>query len=222
LHVVRQKRAADPHSGPLGRRDPSGRVRHLPNGPHPLTREQVAENQTARVFAALTDLVAERGYERVTVGMTIARAGISRKTFYDLRGGLDPWFLGLCDSIADRLLARVRDGGAQGDSPAERVAGAVAALIAFADEEPVQSRICFVETLAAGADARAWRGALIARIAAEIARLAPQPDATLAARATVGAAVELATERPDGVDRDRASALVARMLAVPGRDGTAA
>ncbi len=222
MHVVRQKRAAAPLPSSLGPRDASGRTRHLPNGPHALTPEQVAENQTARVFAALTDLVAERGYERVTVGMVIARAGISRKTFYDLRGGLDPWFVALCDAIADRLLARVRSGGAAGATSAERVSGAVAALIAFADDEPVQSRICFVETLAAGADAREWRGELIARIAAEISTLAPQPDAALAAQATVGAAVELTTQRPGGLDRDRASALIARMLAIPGRDGAVA
>lgn len=194
-------------------------TRHLPNGPHELTPEQVAENQTARVFAALTDLVAELGYERVTVGLVIARAGISRKTFYDLRPGLDPWFLALCDSIADRLLARVRGGAALGDDPGERVAGAVAALIAFAGEEPVQTRTCFVETLAAGPDARAWRGALIDRIAEEIARVAPQPDARLAAQAAVGAVAELSTGE---LDRDRASALVARLLAVPSRDGSAA
>jgi AcrR family transcriptional regulator len=200
-----------------------GRARHLPNGPHELTPEQVAENQTARTFAALSGLVSERGYEHVTVGLVIARAGISRKTFYNLRGGLEPWFVALCDTTAEQLLARIENGAAQGRDRAERIDGAVGALIEFAVEDPARARTCFVETLAAGPKARAWRDTLIDRIVEAIASAASrQPDAGLAARATVGAVIELAVQSPEDLDRDHAAALVARMLSIPSQVSAAA
>lgn len=179
-----------------------------------MTPEQVAENQTRRILAALRDLVAERGYERVSVRMVTDRSGVSRRTFYDLRGGLEPWFVLLCDAIAGRLRARIDVATEHGSTPAERTRAAAGALIAFCREDPAAARICFVETLAAGDSARAWRDVLIEDVTGRIAVAAERPGTELAARAAVGAVVELAARDPgrDGLDLDRAAALVETLM----------
>ena len=55
----------------------------LPRGPHTLTREEVAANQQARMMSAMIELVGEQGYGPTTVAQVTARAGVSRKAFYE-------------------------------------------------------------------------------------------------------------------------------------------
>lgn len=54
----------------------------LPRGRHGLSREQVAENQRARLIAAMVAAVAENNYGATTIAAIIKAAGLSRKTFY--------------------------------------------------------------------------------------------------------------------------------------------
>src|SRR4029077_14339581 len=49
---------------------------------HP--RERVSEVQRARMLMAARQVVAEAGYAHMSVERVVARAGVSRKTFYDL------------------------------------------------------------------------------------------------------------------------------------------
>lgn len=199
----------------------------LAGGPHGMPREQVEANQSRRILAAMGELIAEHGYERTTVELVIARAGVSRKTFYDLRGGREQWFLLVCDAAADRLLARLdahsAPSGERRGHPADRAQRAAAALIDFCIDDPAGARICFVETLAARADARAWRDALLDRVTAALApgaaangdpaAAADGQRAKLAASAAVGAVLELAGRRPEPLDRDYATTLVTKVLA---------
>lgn len=193
-----------------------------------MTREQVEAHQTRRILAAMSELVVEHGYERTAVEPVIARAGVSRKTFYELRGGREQWFLAVCDAAADRLLTRL-EAAAREPSRDGRAVRTAAALVDFCIDDPAGARICFVETLAASADARAWRDDLLDRVTATLApgaasngnRAAPadRRRAELAARAAVGAVLELAGRRPEQLDRDYATALVTTMLAAGGRGG---
>src|SRR5204862_880215 len=58
--------------------------RPLPRGPHSLSREEVELSQRARLLQAATEAVAELGYVKTTVADILARAGVSRATFYQL------------------------------------------------------------------------------------------------------------------------------------------
>src|SRR2546423_13065994 len=58
--------------------------RPLPRGPHGLSREEVELSQRARLLQAATETVAELGYVKTTVADILARAGVSRATFYQL------------------------------------------------------------------------------------------------------------------------------------------
>ncbi|HYJ00365.1 MAG TPA: TetR/AcrR family transcriptional regulator [Thermoleophilaceae bacterium] len=220
---------AEEPTGAVAPRRRERRPDQLAGGPHGMSREEVEANQSRRILAAMTELVAEQGYERTTVEPVITRAGVSRKTFYELRGGREQWFLAICNMAADRLLARLEAATREPGYPDDRTGRAAAALVGFCIEDPAGARICFVETLAASEGARAWRDALLDHVAATLAfgmagdgngaAAADGRRAELAARAAVGAVLELAGRRPEQLDRDYATALVATMLGTDGRGG---
>jgi AcrR family transcriptional regulator len=54
----------------------------LPRGRHGIPREEVLANQRERLLAAATAIFAEDGYASLSIGAVIARAGVSRSTFY--------------------------------------------------------------------------------------------------------------------------------------------
>ena len=54
----------------------------LPRGQHDLSPEYVARHQRLRILDATTYVLAERGYGATTIGDIVARAHVSRRTFY--------------------------------------------------------------------------------------------------------------------------------------------
>ena len=71
-----------------GSREDSGAVAglggRLPRGRHGIPRELVAANQRERILRATAELFDEQGYAAMVISDVIARAGVSRATFYDL------------------------------------------------------------------------------------------------------------------------------------------
>ena len=59
-------------------------VRPLPKGPHGLSSDEVVASQRERIFAAVIDAVAEKGYVHTSVADVLGRAKVSRLTFYQL------------------------------------------------------------------------------------------------------------------------------------------
>jgi AcrR family transcriptional regulator len=55
----------------------------LPRGRHHLTREEVRASQRRRILMAMIDEIAERGFAATSVAHVTARAGVSRKSFYE-------------------------------------------------------------------------------------------------------------------------------------------
>ena len=70
----------------------------LRSGPNGLPRGQVSEIQRSRMLAAAVDAVEEVGYARMTVAQVIARARVSRKTFYDVFEDREDCFLAVFDA----------------------------------------------------------------------------------------------------------------------------
>src|SRR3954465_3060324 len=54
----------------------------LPRGRHGLTREQVVQSQRGRIFRAMADTMAEKGYAATSVADVLRVAKVSRETFY--------------------------------------------------------------------------------------------------------------------------------------------
>ncbi len=98
-------------------------------GPHPSARESVASNQRARLYGAMIELVAARGYEASTVAELCALAGVSKRTLYErFQGGKQQCFLATYEIIVRRAEMHILGAGAvcAGRDRGRRPAGAAA------------------------------------------------------------------------------------------------
>jgi AcrR family transcriptional regulator len=135
----------------------TGRTAPLPRGPHGLSREEVTGSQRARLIAAFTELLAERGYAGVTIGELAARASVSRGAFYELFADKEACLLAAYDDWAAELVAEMtRD--VAGDTPWEGfIEAALGGYLGGLERDPVAARAFIVEMDAAGPAARARR-----------------------------------------------------------------
>lgn len=123
----------------------------IPGGRHGLAPEAVAESQRARLLAGMAAAVGEHGYGEASIADVIARAGVSRKTFYQQFDGKDECFAVAYGQEMDRLLAVTLSAfEAEGRPWARRLRGALTALCAALAGNPAVARLCFVEGLDAG------------------------------------------------------------------------
>jgi AcrR family transcriptional regulator len=129
--------------------DPTPRTR-LPRGPHSLTREQVAADQRGRVMAALTDVVAEKGYTAATIADVSTRAGVSRKAFYAHFANKEACFLETYDAIVAAGMERIAELYRDLDGLSQGAESGIGALLELAIENPNVLRLVMVEAAAMG------------------------------------------------------------------------
>jgi AcrR family transcriptional regulator len=161
-------------------------------GPSGLPRKQVAQIQRTRILAAAREVAVQDGYAGMTVARVIARAKVSRKTFYDLFTDRQACFLGVFDQGVTGTRALVEEACADESGWRAGVRAGLARLLMFLDEEPDLAMICLVETESAGAKLLERRVEVLKELAEliDLGRSAPgavrgPPDIT--AEAVVGA-----------------------------------
>jgi AcrR family transcriptional regulator len=142
---------------------------------HHFSREEVDGIQRARIVSATVAVAAERGFLGASVGYVVRRAGVSRRTFYELFDGRESCFLAAFDWGVEQAGAPMAQAYARGDRWRERVRGAVAALLAFLDAEPELARVCVVEALGAGSAVLERRTRALQRAADALLADAPAP-----------------------------------------------
>jgi len=132
----------------------------IPNGNAPhrteqngLKREHVADIQRARMLAAAAEVAAELGAGSVTVAQVVERAGISRRTFYEVFDDCEDCLRAAFDNgvrrASEQVLAAYRTPG----SWTERVRRALTAALSFFDADPSLAWLLMVESLAVRASA---------------------------------------------------------------------
>jgi AcrR family transcriptional regulator len=160
------------------------------SGSEALPRERVSEVQRARMLLAARQVVAQEGYARMSVERVVARAGVSRKTFYDVFENREDCFIAAFDDAIAHATRVVREPYEDQRGWRERVRAGLVALLGLLDDEPELRTVCVVEALGAGPRVLEHRTrvvqALIAAVdagRAEARREAPP----LAAEGVVGA-----------------------------------
>lgn len=123
--------------------------RGLPRGPHGLTPSEVARSQRERLIAAMTDMVAERGYTATSVADVIESAGVSRKTFYVHFQDRRDCLIAAYESVAQHTLDGV-GAAAQGQSERDRLPATISALCEQAAQNPGGFHLQVAEIAAAG------------------------------------------------------------------------
>ena len=172
----------------------------LPRGQHDLSPEYVARHQRTRIQDATTYVLAEHGYGAATIGEIVARAHVSRRTFYvhfeTKEHCVLATFGAALECIADAVRAAY---AAEGEWDAA-VADGLNQLMLILVEHPQTARTCFVEMSAVGdAAVEPLRAARSMCIDALGRALADRPDGPavddIALEMGVGGLIALIRER---------------------------
>src|SRR4029077_3470642 len=111
---------------------------------------RVLDIQRARLLDAVGLLACEHGASRVTVAQVVSRAGVSRRTFYEVYPGIEECLLAALDDALARASKRVLVPWRSSGSWRERIRGCLVELLALFDEEPTLARLLVVESLRGG------------------------------------------------------------------------
>jgi AcrR family transcriptional regulator len=181
---------------------PPETLARLPRGRHAAPREVVWESQRGRMLAAMATAVGEKGYGAVAVADVIARAGVSRRTFYEHFDNKEECFLAAYDAGVDAMLGAIDEaiGSAAVAGPLAIARAGTARYLETLAASPAFARTFLVEVLAAGPRALERRAAVHARFAEQLAvvhraaRSAASAPGPHVFRACVGAIYELVTD----------------------------
>jgi AcrR family transcriptional regulator len=137
--------------------------------------------QRTRILDALVAVVAERGMAGASVESVIARAEVSRHTFYECFPGLEEAVVAVMDRTLERVSILASSAFDRERSWRDGLRSALAAVLVFFDSEPELARVCIVETLAGGRVVLehrerivvAFRSPVIGRIEREVSQVSP-------------------------------------------------
>ncbi len=153
--------AAKPDSRSYGQawpaRDLRRRPPQLPSGRHGLQPDVVAANQRERILEAVAGAAAELGYAEMSVEAIIARAGVSRRTFYEHFKNKEDAFLAAYDAAVRQQARHITRAYLHERTVQQRLRAGITAYLRFIAGEPDVARMCIVEVLAAGPRAMARR-----------------------------------------------------------------
>ncbi|MGA9285294.1 MAG: TetR/AcrR family transcriptional regulator [Solirubrobacteraceae bacterium] len=165
--------------------------------------------QRRRLLRAFCEVAGEQGLEQAGIGQVCKRAGVSRRTFYDIFDDREACFVDALDQALERIEGSVRDACEAEATWAARVAAATATVLEIFDREPATARMCVVESLKASPEILDRRARLLVRIAAlvdrgrgEARRAGEEAPSALTAESVVGGALSVIhTRLLDKADR---------------------
>jgi AcrR family transcriptional regulator len=98
----------------------------------------------------MVEVVGERGYAETNVREVIERAGVSRKTFYELFATRDDCLYAVYDEAAQCLRGVVQHAYANGVTAQERIDAALNVMLEWVGDEPDLARVCMLEVPCSG------------------------------------------------------------------------
>jgi AcrR family transcriptional regulator len=126
----------------------------------------VIEIQRARILAAMVEECSVRGAASVTVAHIVERAGVSRRTFYELYRDREGCFLAAFDDAIGRACQYVLDGYDPRAGWAGRIRSALTGLLTFLTYERGAGGLLVVGSLGAGTSALERRRRVLAQMIA--------------------------------------------------------
>jgi AcrR family transcriptional regulator len=172
----------------------------LPRGRHHLTREEVSASQRRRILLALFEEVAARGYAATSVAHITARAGVSRKSFYEQFSDKEDCYFAAFEMAGEfqaKTVARAVKGTSRSEDPVEYFRVMLRAFLDAVAASPAVSRTLLVEIYALGPEAVRRKASrsheVLAAYLAPCGFTGPDGALTFEGRAIVGAIQSLMT-----------------------------
>jgi len=110
-------------------------------------------HQRARLHEAMVELVAEHGYDAVSVAALVKRAHVSKRDFYKHFSGKEECFLATYDIIVNHSLRGIHAAVEDGGEWRERLRLGYLTFAGQIADNPEAARLALVETFAVGAGA---------------------------------------------------------------------
>jgi AcrR family transcriptional regulator len=126
-------------------------ARALPRGRHALPREVVLVSQAERLLQAIVEAVAEKGYAATRVADIVARAGVSRGSFYQQFADKQDCFLAAYMDGSRRLFEAAGGPDVIEPDPISRLRLGARAYLNVLSSEPAWSRALLIEVRAVAA-----------------------------------------------------------------------
>lgn len=143
-----------------------GKASREPPGPQPVSRDAAAADQRRRILGATADLVAEHGYQGMTMEMIVRRAKVGYATFYKHYTDKDEAFLALVEGATERAASEIEGAYERETGPwPDKVGAALGSLFNQVAAHPNVARACLVEALTAGPEAVALHEGALKRLA---------------------------------------------------------
>ena len=133
---------------------------------HRTAREAVVASQRGRVLEAMVKTVAEKGFAATAIADVVARAAVSRRTFYEQFRDKEECFLAAFETGLRFLFSRVQEESAElepGDWRG-RLRVMLETYLATLASEPEFARVAHLDALAAGERASARWAELLRRL----------------------------------------------------------
>lgn len=140
-----------------------------PRNRPPETADRGAYEPAERIIRALASVVAEKGYQAMTVNDVASRASISLSTFYSHFADKEEAMLAAVDSGSAQMLATTLPAFRRAPDWAHSVRSAFGAMLAFCAAEPDFTRLGAIEVYAAGKRVLERRDEVIAGMEALLA-----------------------------------------------------
>jgi len=137
------------------------------------SRDEVEDIQRARILSAMVEVAAEQGYIGAAVAPVVARAGVSRRTFYELFDGREDCFLAAFEWGVSQARQAVVEAYGKQRSWRERMRHGLAALLVLLDSEPELAHVCIIDALGAGRLVLERRGQVLDELIAALDTSAP-------------------------------------------------
>jgi AcrR family transcriptional regulator/DNA-binding MarR family transcriptional regulator len=133
-----------------------------------LERRHVNEIQRSRLLTGAVGAVEQHGYPNATVNHITHRAGVSRRTFYELFQNREDCLAAMFEDALERTAGEIAAAGV-GELPwRERLRGSLLAILSFFDREPVLARVCVVQAMRGDERILERRAEILAQLAAAI------------------------------------------------------
>lgn len=177
-----------------------GRIAAPPGAPRALD-EGILALQRARLLNAAIGLLAEHRYDVVSVAMISSRAGVSRRTYYEVFDNREECLVAILRDAEARAQRALLEAGAAHGPWQERLRDGLWGILRLLDAEPALARVCLVESQRAAGEVSVERRRILARFAAAIDEGARQGGgravavSALTAEALVGAVVAVLAAR---------------------------
>lgn len=156
--------------------------------------------QRAQILLAAAEIARELGCRGVTVAEVMARAGVSRRAFYEIFDSRDDCLLTALEDGVQRAAARVVPAYMRQSSWRSAVGDGLAELLLFLDEEPDLAALMIVHAPGAGEQAVRLRNEIVASLVDVIDRgravsASPESLSRVTAEGAVGAVMSIVHTR---------------------------